>query len=242
MWTAASELRDMGMSAADINAIVKVDSSADDNAIKLVAVAKANPDLIIDDVQDKAAYGLTTMPKLAEIAPVVAIDIQDATLEQGMASVHRLLKSLDVTVTDAAAQARYHRVAAELRDALAAKPGLRVAFGWGNKEIFQINSEPRWNYMETLAGLGMEFTPVTTTKANAWAQEFSWENVAGIDADLVVLTYYGVPTSPAWRTMRAAKAGQYVDMSDQWVVTSYGAYADYLETLLHAVQKARVLH
>lgn len=232
------DLQYLGMPQSAIEAIVQVNS---ENDLKLETLAAAKPDLLIDAVQNGRSGSLDKYPTLTKFAPVVAVDLQTATLDAAMGTVHRLVTSLGVTtLTDKKDQDRYEDLAGQLTSALAAKPGLRVAFCWSGPDGINVSTESQWSYMRTLAALGMRYTPVHVGAADYW-QTFSWEQAADIQADLLVLWNGGVPTNPAWRTMPAVRAKQFVDLSDKWFLTSYGRYADNLAALLDVVRSAEVV-
>lgn len=228
---------------------VRIIGSGLEGELNLEALAAAKPDLLIDALFTYTADGTTTtvlqtvrdQPRLAEIAPVVALDVQ-RDVEAVIGSADRLAAALGVPGSaDAAAKARYDRATAAVRAAATKNPGVRVGFVFmtGDTGVNLTSAtENAYPHMQTLRGLG-----VTLPAVKGDSQLYGWETVPDLPVDLIVWadTGHRPPTdNPAWRVTPAVKADQL------WVPTplslySYGwdVFADFFTELAARIAAAR---
>ena len=215
---------------------------------RLEALAAAKPDLIIDNAARAQDSTIHEKPQIADIAPWIAINGQSASFEAIMGSGARLLSSLGITETDLAAKADYERQATRLKQALAAKPGLRIGvfLGAESSDIYLMGAG-QWPALLTLKALGADLAPISGD--NEYYQTISWENVGALPLDLVIDTdaKEGVTPSPTalpwreatWRQMPAIKAGQYLTTGDALFAYNYATFARLLGELITVVERSK---
>lgn len=217
--------------------------------VDVEALAAAAPDLIIDITADGALATTSQQPQISKIAPVIGLNGDGPDVLAVIANAERLVRALGVPVADAADRERYDAAAARFSAALAAKPGLRVAFCWTDGSdtlyLYPPDGSASDPWLPTLAKLGMQFTPVqasTAPDAGGFGT-VSWELVADLPVDLLFQTGGTWPIKNAgWKHMPAVRAGQAHNTDGWaagWYLTDYANYADLLDLLTAVVEKSQ---
>lgn len=228
-----------GASSDEVAAIVPIGAAG--GKINLEALTHAQPDLMVAPIIGGKLVTAAPLDTLIQIAPVIGLPLLGASLDQAMQSVRRLTGALGIEEADKQDQREYRSRAEGLQKAMRDSPGLRVGFYWADDTNIYISVVDEWGYLKTLSALGMQFVPAQAASGDFW-QTISWENAPSIPVDLLVRWNGREPDSPTWKLLPAVKAGQEIDMSDKWRVTSYAAYAANLAALTTAVADSRPVH
>ena len=241
-----------GLANADLSGIEIVGEEW--GKIDAEKVAALEPDLIIADwwPPQQAYQGFeegvdAASMKVPELAPVIGAS-QQGSLEEIVQWYEGFAKSLgkDVDTPELTADRdRFLAAKAAFQEAVAAKPGLS-ALAVGPSEDMLYVAVPEYSTSLTdFKNWGLDVIEPDAPKADFPYWEFlSWENADKYQPDLLLLddrSYEsGIETGeaqPTWNKIAAGKAKSYTPWPGFWVHT-YGAYADQLETLTAAVQKA----
>jgi len=232
------QLRRLGATEEQITSIVAYSPSNEPNIEKLTG---ARPDLLVGNGSDGKIPFVQDNPRLKDVAPVLGVNLQTATFEHSMDSLHSLVKSLGVAPTDTQARQQYQQVADALRTAARNKSGLRVMVCYPDDTGLTIMSI-KWVETATLAGLGFTLVPAEGG-ANEFGKQVSWEDVTSLPADVVVLVDFpgkGAPTNPLWARMPAVAAGQYVVLNGSATFEfTYANYTTLLSQIAAVIDKAR---
>src|SRR5262249_41366086 len=154
---------------------------------------------------------LTAEPKIADIAPIASLNIYSQSVDDIIASVHRLGAALEIPAADAAAQQDYEAAVERFRTAVAAKPGLRMLWAYGDDTELGGYVGDSWSFGLMLSQLGVQFPEVG--KVDGGTMSISWENMPSAPLDMVVWSAGTLPTNAAWRAMPAVEAGQFLDLT-----------------------------
>lgn len=231
------QLRGLGATDEQIKAIV---AYAPNNEPNLERLSGASPDLLIGNGSDGKVPFVEANPRLKDLAPVLGLNLQTATFEDSMDSLHALVTSLGVTPTDDQAHRRYRQVAEALRATARDKDGLRVMVCYPDETGLTIMSS-KWVPTATLSGLGFSLVSADGG-ANEFGKQVSWENVASVPADVVVLIDFlgqGAPTNPLWKRMPAVAAGQLVVVNGNATFEfTYANYTVLLTQIATIIEKA----
>ena len=221
------------------------------DAEKVVAL---NPDLIVADwwPAQQAYQGFeegvdAASMKVAELAPVIGANQQGSLLDivewyEGFA------KSMgkDVDAADLSAdRERFTAAKAAFQAAVAEKPGLTALAVAPAEDMLYVAVPEYSTSLTDFKNWGLDVIDPDSPKADFPYWEYlSWENADKYQPDLLLLDDRNYETGleigaaqPTWNKIAAAKAGATTPWPGFWVHT-YGAYADQLETLTAAVQKA----
>jgi iron complex transport system substrate-binding protein len=222
------------------------------------AIAGMAPDLSVGitwDVNSKADFGgfpEDEIPGFTEIAPTACIL---GVIVPANVSVERfgdLAKALGADIETPeidAAKAAYEEAAQAVRDAVAAKPGLKVIAISPTEEAIWIGNPTVASDLVLFAELGVEFVvPEAPDEANSGLfQELSWEQVGEYQADLYLLdsrsyamTQEVLLAQPTFALLPAAQAGQISTWAVEYV-TTYAGLTPLLTTLAEAINASEIV-
>ncbi|GAA0633619.1 ABC transporter substrate-binding protein [Kutzneria viridogrisea] len=213
-------------------------------------LAALRPDLLVSGMYKPPDLWYVTddvKTKVEALVPTLGISQRSRNVLQVIERFNELGKSLGAqqSVIDAA-KADFDKASDELRQALAAKPGLRVLAVSAKAENFYVgmpSDQPDLSYYKTL---GMDVGGATGDGVT-YFEALSWENTTKYPADLVLYddrTQAGglaeLRTHPTWNSLPAVQAGQVAPWRSE-TPFSYARFAPVLRELAAAVGKARKL-
>lgn len=221
--------------------------------LDLEAMIQLNPDLFINDMwaDPPDIWGLDDDGKaqLAAIAPIVQIRYVEQPVTETIGSLETLAGLLGADLEDpeiVADKAAFEAASAELKAAIAEKPGLKVLVMSGTPEDGLYVSSPRQSadllYFQEL-GLDM-VEPEGTTDFNYW-EELSWEQAGKYPVDLFLIDSRQwsatgeqlVEKVPTFAALPAAKAGQFGGWDIEYV-PSYKGFTPVLQRLTEVIRNA----
>ena len=211
--------------------------------VDIEALAGLRPDVILTyALGNPILQGFTdeTTQELAgQVAPFIALD-SSADVETGIARMEELAAFLGADLAAprvAAATAAFDAAVAELTALVAARPGLRVAFGGPAEQglfVAPVDSYPELQYYRSL-GLDVVDGPEDAV--------VSWELAPGVDADVFMIDDRTTPDELAafgdvatWNVIPAVAAGQAVI---GWRFLLSYCRADYARTFERLLQSLR---
>ncbi|MFZ5815203.1 MAG: ABC transporter substrate-binding protein [Bacillota bacterium] len=218
--------------------------------LDLEKLASLRPDLIVTTMwqpPDLWYIKPDVADKVAAIAPIVAINVAQRPINEPMARFEELAKALgaDLNAPEvAAARKRFEKASADLKAAVAEKPGLKVLFAAGSLETFWVANPPYYADLLYFKQLGLEI--VVPEKPQQFVESLSWEQAQRYPADLIMYDVRAHVTPPAqlaekvptWKLHPAVKAEQV----GAWHATasySYKGFAAILEDLAKTVRNSR---
>ncbi|WP_024804671.1 ABC transporter substrate-binding protein [Nocardia sp. BMG51109] len=214
--------------------------------------AALEPDLLLTDmyVPDRLWYVPDeSRSKIESINPNVAvIEVTEHSLLESIGRYEQLAVALGADPAAAAvtqARARFDAAARAVREAAAAKPGLRVLAASAAPDTFYV-SDPRVSadlrYFRDELGVPL-IIPERVDSGN-YFQSLSWENADKYPADLILLDNRtstlqpdALTGKPLWRTLPAVRTGSITEWSPVFRY-SYAGMAPLLERLAAAVRSA----
>lgn len=186
-------------------------------------------------------------PTVEEVVPTLGILAQDVPITTTIDRFAELAAALgsDLASPDnAAAKERYDRAIADLEDAIAGNPGLRVLAMSPKADVFHVAHPAAAGDLTFLADLGLDIVAPDSDPEDFW-QELTWEDADAYPADLILrdVRWQALPVAelekiPTWATMPAVKAGQVTPWQLE-LPYSYAGYAPVLEDLAEAIRSAR---
>ena len=216
---------------------------------KLVAL---RPELIVNDMWDMPpdVWGLQpeTVEQVRHIAPIASIRFVEQPISATLARVEELAVALgaDLDASNvAAAKERYERAEADLKAAIAEKPGLTAIFVSGTPDgSYWVANPMEFSDLITFKQLGLDI--VQPDAGEEWWEELSWEQAARYPADLILVdARSGSLTGeelaaqiPSFAALPAAKAGQFGAWQTEYV-PSYAGVAAVLEDLAETIRGAK---
>jgi iron complex transport system substrate-binding protein len=243
---------------AELADVPFLDLGTSGNEFDLEAIAHIDPDLSVGitwDVNSKADFGgfpEGDMPAFVEIAPTVCIlgviEPADVSAERFRELAGALGADLE-TAAIAEARAAFDTAADAVRQAIAAKPGLKVLAISPTEDAIWVGNPATASDLVLFANLGVEFiVPESPDAANSGLfQELSWEQVGNYQADLYMvddrsyaLTQEQLLAQPTFSLLPAAAAGQLTTWSVEYI-TSYRGLATLLTTLAEAIDAAEIV-
>jgi iron complex transport system substrate-binding protein len=214
-------------------------------------LVELEPDLIVNDMWDypPTFWGLEpdTVEQVEPIAPIVNLLFIDRPITETIARVEELAVALgaDLEAEQVAAdKAAFDAAAAALQAAIAAKPGLAVAFVSGVPgDSFWVGNPMKLADLRFFQELGMDI--VQPEDQAAYSEELSWEQAGKYPADLFIIdSLHGsgtgkelVAQAPSFAALPAAKAGAFSSWPSEYV-PSYAGMTPVLESLAEAVRNA----
>jgi len=216
--------------------------------------AQLKPDLIVGDwwPPQKAYQGFEegadkASLKVAELAPVIGAN-QEGSLEDVVQWYEGFAKSLGVDVDDAkyaAGKKRYAEAKAAFQQAVKAKPGLTALAVAPGADLLYVAVPKYSTSLTDFKDWGLDVIDPDSPKADFPYWEYlSWEKADKYQPDLLLIDDRGYDSTidvaekqPTWDKIKAAQARAYTPWPGYWVHT-YDAYANQLEQLTRAVEKA----
>lgn len=221
--------------------------------LDLEALIQLDPGLFVNDMwaDPPDIWGLDDDGKaqLAAITPIVQIRYVEQPVTDTIASLETLAGLLGADLEDpeiVADKAAFEQASADLKAAIAAKPGLKVLVMSGTPEESMWISSPRQSadllYFQEL-GLDM-VEPETTTNMEYW-EELSWEQAGKYPVDLFLIDSRQwsatgeqlVEKVPTFAALPAAKAGQFGGWDIEYV-PSYKGFTPVLQRLTEVIRNA----
>jgi iron complex transport system substrate-binding protein len=218
------------------------------------AIAGMTPDLSVGitwDVNSKADFGgfpEEEIPGFTDIAPTICILGVVVPASVSVERFGELAKALgaDIETPEIAdARAAYEDAAQAVRDAVAAKPGLKVIAVSPTPDALWIGNPTVASDLVLFAELGVEFVvPDAPDEANSGLfQELSWEQVGNYQADLYLVDSreFAIDpeellAQPTFALLPAAQAGQFSTWAVEYITTYAG-----LTTLAEAINASEIV-
>ncbi|MGW5921771.1 ABC transporter substrate-binding protein [Nocardia fluminea] len=214
--------------------------------------ATLEPDLLVTDSYVPGRLWYVPDDNLSTIESanpnVIAVQIAGQRLPDIIARYRALAGALGAdTATPAvsAAEQRFAAASQAVRDAVAARPGLRVLAASATPELFYA-SDPRASAdLSYFTELGVEFVVPDRVDPGGYFQSLSWETADRYPADLILLDDRSSGLQPAaladrpvWRSLPAVVAGQVAPWSPIFRF-SHAATAPLLERLATTIRDAK---
>jgi iron complex transport system substrate-binding protein len=235
----------------DLDAVVNLGDTYGE--LDLEQLIQLSPDLFVNDMwaDPPDIWGLDedAKAKLASITPIVQIRYVEQPVTETIASLETLAGLLGADLAQpqsVADKAAFEQASAELRAAIAERPGLKVLVMSGTLEESLWISSPRQSadllYFQEL-GLDM-VEPESITENNYW-EELSWEQAGKYPVDLFLIDSRQwsatgpqlIETVPAFAALPAAKAGQFGGWDIEYV-PSYKGFTPVLQRLTEVIRSA----
>jgi iron complex transport system substrate-binding protein len=200
----------------DLDAVTSVGNAWDD--FNLEQFAALQPDLLVTGLTGTDMWVIT--PEIGEevekIAPIVALSEYKAPLPDVIERYGELAQALGAEPSAAGvAEAReeFQRASDELRQAIAAKPGLTVLVVYADSESVYVAKPEFFADLAYYRELGL--TIVEPGGSEDYWEQLSWEQVGKYPADLILtdtrsfsLTQQQMLEYPTWRQLPAVQAGR----------------------------------
>ncbi|MFI8566226.1 ABC transporter substrate-binding protein [Rhodococcus sp. NPDC078407] len=254
IWGGSSFESSIPLRGLDLDGIESVGQAYGD--IDVEQVAALDPDVIITGWYAGDAYGglgLDTSDlakNLEQVAPFLAVSAQkpsSETLKDYEALATELGADVDTEETRADRDA-YDSAVADLKDAIAAKPGLTaMAISPSDQYYVAINDEfPELRDYQNW-GLTLLESDVPRAADSGSFTPVSWENVGQYQPNLILLDTrsYSTPLAeleadrPTWALVEAAEAGNIADWTTD-ATNNYESYTTQIVDLTAAIEKTTV--
>jgi len=222
--------------------------------IDVEEAAELSPDLIVADwwPLDEAHSGTEegvkeSSKKIAELAPMVG-STQGKSVVSLIEGYEELAESLgaDLGAEDVVEQkARFEDAVAAFEEATTDKPDLTALAVSPTNDLLYVAVPKHAPELLDFRRWGLDVTvPNNPDKGFPYWENLSWENADKYQPDLLLIDDRGYPGNlrqaekqPTWDSIKAAAAGSEVSWPGYWVHT-YSAYADQLERLTAAIERA----
>jgi iron complex transport system substrate-binding protein len=216
----------------------------------LEKLAALRPDLIVTFMWDPQ-FGLWFVPqdaasRVEQIAPSIGIRIDGGSVTRPLSRFEALAAALGADLTSpevAGGKESFDKAGADLRGAIAEKPGLKVTAIGGRAQTLAIAKPSGYSDLTYLRELGMDL--VEPGGSDPYWEFLSWEQAAKCPADLILtdsrsssLSQEQLAQIPTWSQLPAVKAGQ----MGTWQlepVYSYQGFATVLDDLTATIRKAK---
>lgn len=183
--------------------------------------AELEPDLLITDtyMDDNLWYiPDDNRDKILELAPTIAIGVANKPLPVPIGRYTDLALALGADPEAErlrAAQQRFAAASQAVRDAVAARPGLRVLACSAAADAFYVSNPEVSADLSYLRVLGVDVVIPERTEAGGFFENLSWEYADRYPADLVILDSRdsalppeALAAKPVWQRLPAVVAGQ----------------------------------
>jgi iron complex transport system substrate-binding protein len=212
---------------------------------RLVAI---DPDLVVNDFwfTDIDVWGIPAeaIAQVESLAPIVHIKFVDRPVTTIVERVEELagLLGADVEAADVvAAKEAFEAAEANLREAIAAKPGLTAIFIYAESGSLSVGNPALMADLAYLKDLGLDVVTPETTEL--W-ETLSWEEAGKHPADIIFTDARSFSLSPeelaeipTFAALPAAQAGQIAPWQIEYI-PSYQALTVVLNDLTAAIQGA----
>ncbi|MBY6540353.1 ABC transporter substrate-binding protein [Rhodococcus sp. BP-349] len=254
IWGGSSFESSIPLRGLDLDGIDSVGQAYGD--IDVEQVAALDPDVIITGWYAGDAYGglgLATSDlakNLEQVAPFLAVSAQKPS-SQTLRDYEALATELGADVDTEAITAdrgTYDSAVADLKEAIAAKPGLTaIAISPSDQYYVAINDEfPELRDYQDW-GLTLVESDVPRAADSGSFTPVSWENAGQYQPSLVLLDTrsYSTPLAelqaerPTWASVRAAEAGNIADWTTD-ATNNYASYTAQIVDLTTAIDKTTV--
>jgi iron complex transport system substrate-binding protein len=222
------------------------------------AVAAMRPDLSIGitwDVNSKADFGgfqEEGIPGFTDLAPTACIlgviQPADVSIER-FAELARSLGADTETTSIAESRAAFDAASQAVRDAVAAKPGLKVLVISPTEDACWIGNPEVASDLVFFRNLGVDFiVPESPDGGNSGLfQELSWEQLGSYPADLFLiddrpysLQPEDLESHPVFSLLPAAQAKQFGSWTVEYVTTYHGV-TTLLQNLAAAIEASEIV-
>jgi iron complex transport system substrate-binding protein len=210
--------------------------------------AALKPDIVLTTMQGPMLWAVPqeSKDKINAIAPIGGIQLAGKPLPDVITQMEGLAKSLGGNAdSDPIKKARADLATAEnaVREAVKAKPGLKVLVANASKEGLSVAPPKYHGDLRYFASLGVEL--VGPNSPDQPFETLSWEQAGKYPADVVLLdnregtsTPAELKAIPTWNTHPAVKAGQ-VGVWHTLAPIGYRSHAEVLTDLAGTVRKSR---
>jgi iron complex transport system substrate-binding protein len=213
------------------------------------ALAALRPDLVVTGMSGEEVMWVIAddaVERVTRIAPLVALEGYGVPAEEIMGGYERfaaLLGADTAAAEQVSARARLDQATAAVRDAVAAKPTLRVLVTYAEPAGLSIARPSEFPDLLSFRALGLDL--VEPDAGDQYYETLSWEQADRYPADLILhdtrafsLQPEQLAAYPTWTTLPAVRAGQVGRWSAEVRLSAQG-YAAALEDLAAAVRAAR---
>lgn len=230
----------------DLDAVTSLGEVWDEFDVE--AMAALEPDLLVAPIfvgDELWAVPAESVDIIEAIVPSIGIRSQQIPMDDLIVRFEELAAALGADLAseeNAAARAEFDAAAADVRDAIAGNPGLRVMFASSTPELFYVGNPDLMADAMYFRDLGMEIVDPDAGE-NFW-KELSWEQAGQYPADLILLdARTGNPTPedlaaiPTWSSLPAVEAGQVAPWYPE-PTRSWRGFAPILRDIATAIREA----
>ncbi len=214
--------------------------------------ATLRPDLLVTHMYDPGALWYVpdeSKDKILKLAPSIAINVARVPITEPIERYAELAASLGADLNApkvAEAKARFEAASESVRQAVAAKPGIKVMAASGSPDLLYVSNPKTLTDLIYLAELGVDFVQPDKLDTGGYYESLSWENSDKHQADVIMLDNRSsalqpdaLAAKPAWTRLPAVKAGQVESWDGGVPRLSYAGAAPMLENLAKAIQDAK---
>lgn len=229
----------------DLNAVQSIGDAFGE--FDLEKLASLRPDLVVSLYYSGDSVWFIppeALSPLAQIAPLATIKVQDVPISQPIARFAELSSQLGADLTAKAnveAVQGFEKATADLKAAIASKPGLKVIVIAPGQDIFYVANPKVATDLIWFKELGMD---IVTPDVSTFWENLSWEAANRYPADLILsdarpttLQPSQLMDRPIWRSLPAVQAGQVA--SWPWKTYSHRSYTKALQELTATIAAAR---
>lgn len=245
----ADGTKDTQIGNVDLAAVTSV--GANFGEFNLEQYAALKPDLVVTIMYGPALWYVPeeSLTKIEQIAPVAGIRLDGSSAAAAIKRFGDLAASLGADLdAPAVAQAKadFDAASQNLRQAAAAKAGLKVQVAIGQEEGYWV-ADPKWHGdVKYLTELGLDVVAPAKPDPAFGFEQLSWEQANRYPADLILEDARTLGLTPAqlaakyptWKLLPAVKANQVGSWRAE-TPSSYLLYAAALKELTTTVQQAR---
>ena len=237
--------------AGDLDLEGMLSVGPDYGAFDIEALAAEDIDLIVTDMWEDppSFWGLEegAIEQINTVSPILNLWFIGQPVTDTIERVGELAVALGADPDNpqvVADREAFLAAEAELKDAIAAKPGLKVAFASGTPdEAFYIGNPNVNADLMYYASLGLDI--VAPEDQSSFFEELSWEEAGRYPVDLLIMDdrqWSSTPEEliekvPTFAALPAVKAGAYGPWTSEWV-PSYPGMTPVLERLAELIRNA----
>jgi iron complex transport system substrate-binding protein len=186
-------------------------------------------------------------PVVHELTPSIGILMEDVSIAQTIDRFAELAAALGADLESpgiVADKERFDRAVADLKAAIAEKPGLTVLAMSGDADNYYVAHPAAAADLIFLHQLGLDIVVPESDPEEYW-DTLSWEQANKYPADVILqdnrphaLSREQLMAIPTWHDLPAVKAGQVIDWHLE-PIYSYKGYAPVIEDLAASIREAR---